>query len=77
MKGGLGESGTLPGGGCSCTGLDLPKYTTVLHSAAGILKLAYVSGSPGGFGQTQLAGYLTQSPDSVEFCIAVKFLSRC
>lgn len=64
MKGGLGESGTLPRGGCSCTGLDLPKYTTVLHFAAGILKLACVSGSPGGF-----AGYLPQSSDSVEFAL--------
>lgn len=69
MKGGLDESGTLPGGGCSCTGLDLPKYTTMLYSAAGILKLACVSASPGGFGQTHLAGHLTQSPDSVEFAL--------
>ena len=56
MKRGLGESGTLPGGGCSCTGLDLPKYTTVLHSAAGILKLACVSGSPGGLVKHSLLG---------------------
>lgn len=69
MKGGLGESGTLPRGRCSCTGLHLPKYTTVLHSAAGILKLACVSRDHlEDLVKHSLLGTSPQSSDSVEFC---------
>ena len=41
------NQGQLPGGGCSHSGPDLPKYTTMLHSAAVVLKLSCKSESPG------------------------------